>query len=353
MENTAGYLSRAWDDLTSDENWWQVILVLGLVNCVPVVGQIFTMGYLFDWAKEGAWGMTRPLPREVGDFKRRARYGGIWLAVTLVWVVPVWAVSRVLGLIPGVGTLLRLLADLVMVAAFVVAQAATLRGVVYERVLPGLQVDRVLRMAGRDVPGLAQVFCIALLELIVVIVALVLVMIPAAPFIISIAGLAETGVLGVNLVPTLVLGIVTVVTSLFVWIVASVCATAVLALFVRGIGLWMRQFEPARWGSPHEPMPFEKEQAAPARPEGAEGQEAPVTSAEAEAEAEAAEATSSGEAMASSDQAVEAEGVEDADAEPDDAAPEPEDAPAEDAAEQPEPSAEGEPADAGAEDADA
>lgn len=351
MENTAGYLSRAWDDLTSDENWWQVILVLGLVNCVPVVGQIFTMGYLFDWAKEGAWGMTRPLPREVGDFKRRARYGGIWLAVTLVWVVPVWIVSRVLGLIPGVGTLLRLLADLVMVAAFVVAQAATLRGVVYERVLPGLQVDRVLRMAGRDVPGLAQVFCIALLELIVVIVALVLVMIPAAPFIISIAGLAETGVLGVNLVPTLVLGIVTVVTSLFVWIVASVCATAVLALFVRGIGLWMRQFEPARWGSPHEPMPFEKEQAAPARPEGAEGQEAPVTSAE--AEAEAAEATSSGEAMASSDQAVEAEGVEDADAEPDDAAPEPEDAPAEDAAEQPEPSAEGEPADAGAEDADA
>lgn len=130
MEGETGYLARAWADLTSDRNWWQVVLVLGIVNCVPVVGQVFTMGYLYDWAKEAAWGMTRPLPREIGDVRRRGRYGLIWLAVTAVWALPVYVVGRILGLIPAIGPVLRFLCDLVMVVSWAVSAAAVLRGVI-------------------------------------------------------------------------------------------------------------------------------------------------------------------------------------------------------------------------------
>lgn len=269
MDRETGCLARAWGDLTSDKNWWQVILVMGIVNCVPVIGQVFTMGYLYDWAKEGAWGMGRPLPREIGDFKRRGRYGLIWLAVTLVWVLPVYIVGRVLGVIPAVGPFLRFLCDLVAIAAYAVSAAAVLRGVIYERILPGLQFEHMLKMAAHDVPGLARVFCIALIQVLVGIVALILVMIPAAPFIATILGMNSDSVFGVGLVPVLVLGIVTIVTSLFVWLAASVCATCVLALFVRAIGYWVGQFEPDKWGSPHDPLPFEKEEKAPERPEDA------------------------------------------------------------------------------------
>lgn len=268
MDRVTGYLARAWADLTADEKWWQVILVLGLVNCVPVVGQIVTMGYLCDWAKEAAWGMRRPLPREIGDFKRRIKYGLIWLAVTLVWTVPVWIVGRLLGLIPAIGPVLHFLCALVLIVAAVVSSAAVLRGLIYERVLPGLQIDRMLKMAAKDVPGLARVFCIALISFLVAVAALILILIPAGPFMVSIMGFTTDGTFGMNVIPVLVLGILTIVVSLFVWFAATICQTVVMALYMRAMGCWLEQFHPDEWGSPHEQMPFEKAGDAPKEPAG-------------------------------------------------------------------------------------
>lgn len=280
MDRASGYLARAWEDLTSDEKWWQVVLVLGLVNCVPIIGQIVTMGYLYDWAKEGAWGMRRPLPREIGDVKRRLKYGLIWLAITLVWTVPVWVVGRLLGAIPGVGPFLHFLCVLLLVVAYVVSAAAVLRGLIYERVLPGLQVDRMLKMAAKDVPGLARVFCIGLINFLVTVVALILIMIPAAPFAASIMGYDVTSGFGVQMIPVLVLGILTVIVSLFVWLAATVCATVVLALFTRAMGYWVGQFEPDKWGSPHDRMPFEEADASPTSPAGESDGEEPAAEAD-------------------------------------------------------------------------
>lgn len=289
MDRTTGYLARAWADLTADEKWWQVILVLGLVNCVPVIGQIVTMGYLCDWAKEGAWGMHRPLPREIGDIKRRLKYGLIWLAITLVWTVPVWVVGRLLGLIPVVGPLLHFLCALVLIVSGLVSAAAVLRGLIYERVLPGLQVDRMLKMAARDVPGLAHVFCIWLISFLVGIAALILILIPAGPFMVSIMDLSADGTFGMNVIPVLVLGILTIVVSLFVWFAATICETVVMALFMRAMGYWLEQFKPDEWGSPHDPMPFERADEAPKEPAGAsEGEEVEAPDAKGTGPSEAA-----------------------------------------------------------------
>lgn len=66
MKTINTYMDRAWGDLAADDDWWKATLVLGLMNCVPIIGQIIMFGYLFDWAKEAAWGMHTPLSRKLG-----------------------------------------------------------------------------------------------------------------------------------------------------------------------------------------------------------------------------------------------------------------------------------------------
>ena len=71
MEKTTGYLSRAWHDLTSDKGWWQPIVILALVTLIPIVGPLIVVGYMLDWGREAAWGMSRGLPRTVGSVGKR------------------------------------------------------------------------------------------------------------------------------------------------------------------------------------------------------------------------------------------------------------------------------------------
>ena len=65
MEKTTGYLGRAWRDLTSEQGWWQPVVILALVNLISVVGPLIVVGYMLDWGREAAWGMSRGLPRTV------------------------------------------------------------------------------------------------------------------------------------------------------------------------------------------------------------------------------------------------------------------------------------------------
>ena len=105
MKTINTYMDRAWGDLAADDDWWKATLVLGLMNCVPIIGQIIMFGYLFDWAKEAAWGMHTPLSRKLGDLGRCARYGFLALWVMFIWVAPVVIAGFLLGFIPAVGTL--------------------------------------------------------------------------------------------------------------------------------------------------------------------------------------------------------------------------------------------------------
>ena len=97
------YMSRSWNDLASDEDWWKATLVLGFMNCVPIIGQIIMFGYLYDWAKEAAWGMHTPLSRKLGDLGRCARYGFLACWIILIWVVPVVVIGILLGCVPAAG----------------------------------------------------------------------------------------------------------------------------------------------------------------------------------------------------------------------------------------------------------
>lgn len=262
MKTINTYMDRAWSDLATDDDWWKATLVLGFMNCVPIIGQIIMFGYLFDWAKEAAWGMHMPLSRKLGDLGRCARYGFLALWVMFIWVAPVVIIGFLLGLIPVVGSILQFLVELLAVFVAALAAAGAFRSIIYERVMPGLQIKRVFMMFRRDPGGFGQAFCVILLVIPLLAAALFIVLLPTIPFINVIVSAASARMLGTDLVPLALLGVVTIVVALIVWIAGAIVSAFISALYMRSLGYWMEQFRPGTWRSPSSPMPFELEMAA-------------------------------------------------------------------------------------------
>ncbi len=259
------YLKQAWADLKQGRGWCIPLLLLGLVSCIPVAGPVVSAGYLLDWAKEAAWGMDRGLPRRVGSIGRRFRYGFIALAIYLVWTVPMLVLSTLLSQIPGVGSILNVVCTVAMLVFSTLGTVAVLRGLVYERVEPGLHFARVFKMANHDMPGLLVVFCglaatWLLSQLVEFFVALVLgntmqLFLPAASGLSSSIGLL------------VMVGAFSSFLIFLIYLAGCMLTTMLMAVALRVLGLWFAQFEPAKWGASKEEMPFEREDGAAAREE--------------------------------------------------------------------------------------
>lgn len=262
MKTLNAYMDQAWDDLATDEGWWQAVFALGLMNCVPIIGQIMMFGYLYDWAKEAAWGMRTPLSRKLSDLGRCTKYGFLALWILILWVAPVIVVGALLGLIPVAGPIIQFLVNLFAIIVAAIAAAGALRSIIYERVMPGLQVKRVLRMVHKDSGGLAQTFSILLLVIPLFAIALFIVLLPTIPLINIVASSAATNFLGTDLVPLVILGMITIVVMLVIWVAGAIVSAFISALYARSLGYWMRQFDPPAWRSPDTLMPFEVEMAA-------------------------------------------------------------------------------------------
>lgn len=295
MKSLNSYLKNAWGDLSSDEGWWRVILVLGLLNCVPLVGPVFVCGYLYDWAKEAAWGMRSGMSHAVGDIARRGKYGVMAIAVVLIWVAPILIVAQLLRLVPVVGQVLCFLVELLAVLVTVLASAAALRSIIYERMAPGLQVSRVFKMARKDTSGLFQAFAIGLLYVVLLVAVLFILLLPAVPFVGVIMSSSPEAILGASLPFIVMLGMLTIVVAVIVWVASSVCATLIFALYARALGYWIEQFEPAKWRSPTEPMPFEIEQAEKKKAKAEEKARAKAAAKEAKKQKKAGASDNEGE----------------------------------------------------------
>lgn len=262
MKTLNTYMDNAWEDLEADNDWWKAVLALGLMNCVPLIGQIAMFGYLFDWAKEVAWGMKTPLSRKLNDIGRCFKYGFTALWVILIWVVPVVVAGLLLGLIPVVGPIICFIVEVFAILVGALSAVGAFRSIIYERIMPGLQFKRVFRMFRRDAGGLWQVFCIILLDIPLLVAAVFIVLLPTIPFIDTITTVATTRVLGADLVPLVLLGMLTIVVALVVWVMGALASAFIATLYVRALGYWMERFKPAEWKTPSTPMPFEIEMEA-------------------------------------------------------------------------------------------
>lgn len=261
MEKTTGYLSRAWRDLTSDKGWWQPVAILTLVGLIPIVGSLIVLGYLLDWGREAAWGMSRSLPRTVGSVGKRLKWGFFAFVILLCWVIPLSIVGGLFSIIPLIGWLIAIAAEVCCLVAATIGCAACIRMTIYDRIKGGLQFSRILKMARLDPSGLACCFGISLLSAVPAIIGSILIMIGVLPAVglIGLAGSEPSGMLSSGVAVAAGLG-ATAIGGLFAAVVAVAIqffSVTAQSLAYRSFGYWVGQFQPAKWGGIEEPMPFE------------------------------------------------------------------------------------------------
>lgn len=81
-------LARAFGFVFDDSDWWQVIVVVGLLQLVPIVGLIVALGCTLYTARAVASGSDRPLPRlnQLGVIFSEGLYGAL---IAIVYYLPI------------------------------------------------------------------------------------------------------------------------------------------------------------------------------------------------------------------------------------------------------------------------
>jgi hypothetical protein len=51
------YFARSWTLLTRAKGWPKTVLLLCVASLVPIVGPLFSLGYIVEWARLTAWGV--------------------------------------------------------------------------------------------------------------------------------------------------------------------------------------------------------------------------------------------------------------------------------------------------------
>lgn len=273
MENK-GYLKRAWSELTAEQGWWKPMFILALVVFIPVVGTFVAMGYLLDWGREAAWGMTRPPRRKADQIGRWLKWGFFAWIFMVVWALPFNLIDVLFG--GGttmLGNLISLACALCQIVACVLATVASVNMAIYDRFKAGFQVKRVWGMAKKDAGGLVRCVGIELLQLVPFIVLCIILIGP----LMAMAGTSGSYMYG----NTMLYGAVNVnattgalaslgalgswaIFALVVLYALSVCIAICQALAYRAYGYWVAQFQPAKWGGIDAAMPHEPGYVPPA-----------------------------------------------------------------------------------------
>lgn len=260
------YISRSWDMLTRDKGWIKVILLLALASFVPFVGLIGLVGYGLEWARLTAWGIDSS-PKQRGVRIGECLASG-WraLVVTFVWMF-VWMLA--VGIVNSIADVLlpdalaSLIGSLLVLAQLfyiLVVYVAVLRAAIYTKISAGLNPSRVLEMVKRA-PG--DLFFFVLIPIVgglivsaIWIFFMLLGGVSVLPEIIKMAR-AATGSFDDTMFIrhlTAMLRIVMPIAAIAGYL-SSVVNAATSLLSYNAVGLWMRQFDVARWGGPSDPLP--------------------------------------------------------------------------------------------------
>ncbi len=260
------YISRSWDMLTRDKGWIKVILLLALASFVPFVGLIGLVGYGLEWARLTAWGIDSS-PKQRGVRIGECLASG-WraLVVTFVWMF-VWMLAA--GIVNSIADVLlpdalaSLIGSLLVLAQLfyiLVMYVAVLRAAIYTKISAGLNPSRVLEMVKRA-PG--DLFFFVLIPIVGGLIAsaiwiffMLLGGVSVLPEIIKMARAATGSFDDAMFIRhlTAMLRIVMPIAAIAGYL-SSVVNAATSLLSYNAVGLWMRQFDVARWGGPSDPLP--------------------------------------------------------------------------------------------------
>lgn len=322
-ENMSGrYWKTCSKDITTSKGWFKKVVQLGLVNLVPVFGQMTVEGYAYEWAHKAAWGVSSPMPEKLygRSNSKMLRWG--WFAIVITFVF--FLVPYLLGAIGGAladsgsstsvfwqhtggihlgntlqivfGAVFEIAAVVLFVFAILYSFAGIMRMTLYDSLGAGFQLGQIWKMVKRDAGGLFRIIGMEILFLCVICaaasiaVSLVFGTAVAALFVgsfgtmmgnsYSMGGLGGSmgniGDMSSILGPMMAVGAVAAIPLLFVILWAISSAGAWLTLLVaRAVGYWTAQFNVARWGAKDDPLPFETDPAGEAKHDPAPGATCP------------------------------------------------------------------------------
>ena len=293
----AGYFSTAWKDIKSTPHWMGKMLLLALLMLIPVFGVIVAYGYLFGWARDIAWGISRPMPKRIfgnEDGKLYSRGFFICVLVVACAFIPVtidWIGGFVSSLGIGVssggsyyaspnygsmavwgiiGILCSLVGFILTLAMFFVEWPGAMRISIYGRISAGFQFNKIWAMIRNDTSGILKIFGMNILTSLIVgiivgIAATLVVVVLVFAAIGTIGGISGgSGHIAPAYLPWYILGAsgIVVFVILVVAYLATVFEVWVMALTANALGYWTRQFNVPAWRGQKDPMPFELQQAA-------------------------------------------------------------------------------------------
>lgn len=310
------YFSTAWNDIKNSEGWIGKIFLLGLINFIPIFGQMTVYGYAFEWGHKAAWGMHTPLPRKIYGRKNSKMLRWGWFALVILFVCAVipaivtgignaisdsstaaqtaamyshhYHASMATGnvLLGALGGVIAFVGFVLSIAAVFFFWAGTMRMMMYDRLGTGLQFGKVWSMIKHDFGGLLRIFGMSIVCFVVYFLVFAIVVSIVGAGVIGtlfVGAAAGSGMYGMDSDAALGFILMALVSALPLVIVlyylSSVAEAFIQLLVSRALGYWTRQFDVANWGKKDDPLPFERAQEADSSAAGAEPQQ-PAASAD-------------------------------------------------------------------------
>ena len=292
------YFQTAWDDIKNSEGWFGKLCLLALVGLIPIFGQIVTLGYLFGWAREIAWGVHEPMPAKIfgnedGKLYRRGWFiflvtfvfglipsivtsigsmlqgTGMYAVINAGTSVSVGAQSTAGGLLYLVGIVLAFFMELL-------AWVASMRVAIYDTLSSGFQFGAIWKMFRHDTNGILRIFGMSLIVSLIVgfVLSIVFMVLVFAIVMAGIGGLVSSGysldslnyfsdieAMRITLRVVGSAGLVGMLCLLVMVFVASLSSVFVDMLVARALGYWTWKFDVPNWRSQNDPLPFEQAQS--------------------------------------------------------------------------------------------
>lgn len=309
------YFSTAWNDIKNSEGWIGKIFLLGLINFIPIFGQMTVYGYAFEWGHKAAWGMHTPLPRKIYGRKNSKMLRWGWFALVILFVCAVipaivtgignaisdsstaaqtaamyshhYHASMATGnvLLGALGGVIAFVGFVFSIAAVFFFWAGTMRMMMYDRLGTGLQFGKVWSMIKHDFGGLLRIFGMSIVCFVVyflvfaIVVSIVGAGVIGTLFVGAAAGSGMYSMDSDTALGFILMALVSALPLVIVLYYLSSVAEAFIQLLVsRALGYWTRQFDVANWGKKDDPLPFERAQEPDSSAAGAEPQQ-PAASA--------------------------------------------------------------------------
>lgn len=240
-----GCISAALADIRGSQNWFGSALVLGLINCVPILNFV-SQGYLLNWSREVPFGGKTQMPKKYFSGKN-FEIGFYFFLISLVFALVVGVASALFVWIPLIGWL-AVLAFSFGVSMF--TQLCGMRMAMMQQLGDGFAIGKAWQMVKRNWTGLLCAAVVPSLVAGLVIGAIALVasllgMGAIAPMALidpySFGGGAAAGMLGA-------LGLLGVLVMLVVMVICLVIEFFASLVTVRAVAHWVGRYAP-EWAS--------------------------------------------------------------------------------------------------------